>query len=140
MASALVDTGAFVAWFDRSDAHHRRARAFFTSFEGSLVTTWPVLTETCHLLPPTVAIKFMRFMAEGHVGVIELPAHAVGEVTRLMAKYLDRPMDLADASLVWAAEEAETTAVASVDRHDFATYRTKSGKPFLNLFFPADHP
>ncbi|HXT94955.1 MAG TPA: hypothetical protein VN853_01565 [Polyangia bacterium] len=38
---------------------------------------------------------------------------------RLMVEYDDRPMDLADASLVAAAESLRTTKIFTIDRRDF---------------------
>jgi len=40
-------------------------------------------------------------------------------------------MDLADASLVTAAESLETTRVFTLDRNDFATYRARRGHRHL---------
>jgi predicted nucleic acid-binding protein len=44
-----------------------------------------------------------------------------------MEVYADRPMDLADASLVTAAEALGTRRVFTIDRHDFETYRVRRG-------------
>lgn len=44
----------------------------------------------------------------------------------LMAQYADRPMDLADASLVAAAESLSVRRVFSVDS-DFLSYRLANG-------------
>ena len=43
------------------------------------------------------------------------------ENEELMETYADRPMDLADASLIVAAEELRTCKVFTVDRDDFQT-------------------
>jgi predicted nucleic acid-binding protein len=45
----------------------------------------------------------------------------------LMEEYADHPMDLADASLIAAAEALDTRRVFTVDRRDFATYRVRRG-------------
>ena len=45
----------------------------------------------------------------------------------LMETYADQPMDLADASLIVAAEELKTCKVFTVDRNDFQTYRVRRG-------------
>jgi len=45
----------------------------------------------------------------------------------LMAQYADHPMDLADASLIVAAEVLRTTTIFTIDRGDFATYRIRRG-------------
>jgi len=39
----------------------------------------------------------------------------------------DHPMDLADASLIAAAESLGTKKVFTIDRRDFATYRVRLG-------------
>ena len=44
-----------------------------------------------------------------------------------MEQYADHPMDLADASLIVAAEALNTRKVFTVDRHDFSTYRVRRG-------------
>jgi predicted nucleic acid-binding protein len=49
----------------------------------------------------------------------------------LMETYADRPMDLADASLIVAAEEFKTRKVVTVDRDDFQTYRIRRGHRHL---------
>ena len=45
-----------------------------------------------------------------------------------MDDYADQPMDLADASLVTAAENLRTTKIFTLDRRDFLTYRAKIGR------------
>jgi uncharacterized protein len=52
----------------------------------------------------------------------------------MMRKYADRPMDLADASLVWLANSTGVTDIITVDRADFAVYRTNKRKAFKNVF------
>lgn len=48
-----------------------------------------------------------------------------------METYADRPLDLADASLIVAAEELKTCKVFTVDRDDFQTYRVRRGHRHL---------
>ena len=43
-------------------------------------------------------------------------------------------MDLADASLVWLAEKTGVTDIITIDRADFAVYRTSKRKSFKNRF------
>ncbi|WP_050988061.1 hypothetical protein [Thiothrix nivea] len=52
---------------------------------------------------------------------------AVRTALSLMEKYIDRPMDLADASLVVAAQLLGTNRVFTVDRNDFFVYRIAIG-------------
>ena len=55
-------------------------------------------------------------------------------LSKMMRKYADRPMDLADASLVWLANQACVTDIITIDRADFAVYRTNKRKTFRNVF------
>lgn len=51
-------------------------------------------------------------------------------IVELIRKYADRPMDLADASMVWAAEFSGTLQILTADQADFEIYRTKAGRTF----------
>lgn len=53
---------------------------------------------------------------------------AVPRLAELLRKYADRPMDLADASMLWAAEQVMATQILTADRADFEIYRTKAGR------------
>jgi uncharacterized protein len=52
-----------------------------------------------------------------------------GNATRLFpdGRYADHPMDLADASLVVAAEVLRTSKIFTIDRQDFEAYRLQRG-------------
>lgn len=49
----------------------------------------------------------------------------------LMEIYANGPMDLADASLIVAAEELKTCKIFTVDRDDFHSYRARRGHRHL---------
>lgn len=134
----LADTGFFVALVVRTDAHHRDAVEAAKKYGGEgLMTTWPVLTETTHLLlragGPDVVCAFLDSIDGGAATLFELEPRHVSRVTALMQKYRDLPMDLADASLVICAEERDDGRILSTDARDFRAYRFKRRKPFKNL-------
>ena len=133
MNAALVDTGPLVALFVRSDPDHARVSAWLRGFRGRLLTTWPVLTEVCHFLTPAVVLRFLRWVEAGGVVLAEVPPEGLDPVIRMMEKYLDRPMDLADASLVWLAGQSGVREVLTVDKGDFAVFRTPQGKSFKDV-------
>lgn len=54
-------------------------------------------------------------------------------IADLMERYADLPMDLADASLVWLADEAGVRDIATFDERGFSVYRLSGGKRFNNL-------
>ena len=134
--NALVDAGPLIALFDKDDKHHSRARDVLARTKATLVTTWPVVTETWHMLD---------FSAEAQLGMLEwiyrgaarLHLQTEVDLERLIGltkRYRDRPMDLADASLVLASEQLGLLEIISVDR-DFDIYRSGGKKRFVNLFY-----
>jgi uncharacterized protein len=125
----LVDTGPLVALFDPRDAHHGRCREFLRSFREPLSTTMPVLTEVFHVLSPGSrgASRVRDFVGEHGLGVWFMDAERLQRAFELMERYADHPMDLADASLIVAAEALGTRKVFTVDRRDFNAYRIRRG-------------
>ena len=55
------------------------------------------------------------------------------ELQALMAQYHDRPMDFADATLVYAATHESLSLILTVDHDDFETYRIAGRKRFTIL-------
>ncbi len=133
----IADTGFFVALANRADKDHEVAKAALASLEEGLVTTWPVLTETTHLLASRLGTpSLLAFIASARAGsfaIFDLAASHLPRVEALMKQYAALPMDLADASLVVLAEAQNDGRILSTDRRDFRTYRWKQRKPFKNL-------
>jgi hypothetical protein len=125
----LVDTGPLVALFDPADGSHRRCLEVLKRIDQPLWTTVPVLTEAFHLLTPDSlgAERLMDFVQDKGLGIWYLGDEAVERSFELMRKYADVPMDLADASLVVAAESLQVRKVFTLDRNDFAIYRVRRG-------------
>jgi len=128
----LIDTGPLVAWLDRGDRDHARVGAFLAGFRGRLLTTWPVLTEVCHLIPGYIVPRFLRWV-EASVELHELPTAAVSDLAARIEKYHDLPMDLADTSLVWLADQIGVLEILTLDERDFGVYRLAGGQRFRNV-------
>jgi uncharacterized protein len=128
----LVDTGPLVALFDRRDSSHGRCRDALADISEHLVTTVPVLTEAFHLLAPASrgSLALREFIGAGGLDVWYMDRPSLKRCFDLMVKYADHPMDLADASLVAAAEALRTTRVFTIDRADFDAYRARIGKSY----------
>jgi predicted nucleic acid-binding protein len=125
----LVDTGPLIALFDPRDAQHARCREILESIRAPLQTTLPVLTEAFHILSPDSrgSDSLREFVLLGGTGVWFFDAPSLERAFELMEVYRDHPMDLADASLIAAAEALGTRKVFTIDRRDFGTYRVKRG-------------
>lgn len=131
----LVDTGPLVALFDPQDAQQARCREVLRTIQESLYTTILVLTEAFHLLSPGSygADRLRDFIIQGGLSVGFMDEPNVQRAFELMEGYADHPMDLADASLIVAAEALRTTKVFTIDRHDFATYRIRRGYRYYGV-------
>ena len=124
----LVDTGPLVALFDPADGSHERCVETLKAIEEPIATTVPVLTEAFHLLGPgSIGAQGLRdFIAKGKLAVLHIDDSVLERAFELMKKYADKPMDLADASLVALAERFSLRTVFTLDR-DFTVYRIKHG-------------
>jgi uncharacterized protein len=128
----LVDTGPLVALFEPKDDAHESMVACLAGIGGRLLTTLPVLTEAFHLLEPGSrgAAALSDFIDGRGLDVWFLDAAELRRALELMRRYADHPMDLADASLVAAAERHRTTKILTLDRGDFTTYRARIGRTY----------
>lgn len=133
----IADTGFWVALLDRKDKYHTASKRALQKHNEPLITTWPVMTETCYLLirkrDGSVASSFIQNYSQGLFDVFELSKSHSARVSQLMQQYADLPMDLADASLVILAEHLGHGRILSIDQRDFNTYRWKNTEPFENL-------
>ena len=131
----LVDTGPFVALFDPQDALHSRCKNILKSIHAPLSTTVPVLTEAFHLLTPqSLGADALRdFILQGGVSVWFMDEANLERAFELMKQYADHPMDLADASLIVAAESLGTARIFTIDHQDFSTYRIKRGHRLVRV-------
>lgn len=132
--ATLVDAGPLIALLSPRDHDHTRCVAFFRGFTGSLITTWPVVTEASHMLSPRVnaQIALLKWIERGALEVRHIDVEAARIMIAYTEKYRDRPMDLADASLVALAVETGITDVASIDS-DFDIYRLPNKSKLKNL-------
>lgn len=131
----LVDTGPLVALFDRKDANHARCVKVLRLLRESIATTTPVLTEAFHLLQPasTGAERLREFVVKGGLAVWYFESATLLRAFELMEQYADHPMDLADASLVTAAEAYASRRIFTIDRNDFESYRVRRGHRHLSF-------
>jgi uncharacterized protein len=142
MPSVLADSGPLAALYNRRDKHHLSAVEFFRAHGARLrcLTTWEVVSEVMYFLDFSAAAQgdFLDWLHVGHqrglMQIASLTPEDLPSLSKMMRKYADRPMDLADASLVWLANKTGVTDIITIDRADFAVYRTAGRKAFRNLF------
>jgi predicted nucleic acid-binding protein len=103
------------------------------SFQGELITTWPVMVETVHLLPIRTGVAFLKWVSVGGAVIHEMPPQTVTIIATWVDKYADNAMDVTDASLVWLADRVGVLDILTIDDAHFASYRTPGGKALHNL-------
>ena len=129
MSSLLVDTGPLVALADKRDNAHAECKTFLAAYRGRLLTTWAVLTEFSHLAPSVSAtLPLYRWIDKGGLELLPLGHDELVRAIDWIEKYADRPMDLADASLVVAAMVTGIHTVWTHERNDFETCRLPGRK------------
>lgn len=130
-----IDTGPIVALFDKNDDKHSLCLNIFKKIQEPLITTWPVLTEVFYLLSfsSNVQDDLWEFIERGVVSIYDIDKDLMKTCRRLMKKYHDLPMDLADATLVAVAEAENIQTIFTLDHKDFRIYKKEQGKHFRLL-------
>ena len=133
MNRLLVDTGPLIALANKQDKYHQKCSDFLASYRGRLLTTWSVLTEFSHLAHSVNAtLALYQWIERGGMEINPLGRDELVSTIDWITRYADRPMDLADASLVITAIKTGCVDVWTLDRADFETYRLP-GRKHLRL-------
>jgi predicted nucleic acid-binding protein len=132
----IVDSGPLVALLVGTDDHHRWTVERLRELRPPLLTCEPVLAEVAHLVRRVRhgIDRFVDLLLSELLDVdfdVMVERRAIG---RLLRKYADRPMSLADACIVRLAELNDRASVFTVDG-DFAVYR-KHGRRAIPLIMP----
>jgi predicted nucleic acid-binding protein len=134
MQNTIIDSGPLIALFDSNDKYHKQVLAFMQSFQGELITTWAVVTEVSHMLDfnLNVQIDFLRWIELGGISIYDLNKKDLTEIIKMMSKYTNVPMDLADSSLMLVAQNHNIKNIISIDS-DFDIYRMLKKQSLNNL-------
>ena len=134
MLKTIIDSGPLIALFDRSDKYHNKVLDFIKSYKGKLVTSWAVITEVSHMLDFNlqVQIDFLKWCEVGGIEVYDISQTEISNIRIMMEKYIDVPMDLADATLMYIANKENIKNIVSIDS-DFDIYRTLKKQSLNNL-------
>ncbi len=131
-ANALIDTGAMLALLDRTDRWHRICVEAFEQLRLPLVTSEAVLTELFHLAGDSrhEMEAAWRLVRPGAIVLAAIEDSELAQIQALMSRYADRPMDFADATLVYLAKREALSTIFTVDPTDFDTYRIEGRRRF----------
>jgi predicted nucleic acid-binding protein len=132
----LTDAGPLIALIDADEPDHVACLEALDLVALPLVTTWPAFTEAMYLLGQAGGVKgqraLWRLVQTDRLVVADLSRSAVERSARLMDQHADRPMDLADATLVAYAEEHGHRRIFTLDA-DFQVYRLRGRQKFETI-------
>jgi len=123
--SVLADAGFVVALLSSRDNHHEWAMMQASEYPPPWSTCEAVLSEAFHLLGERGATNLGALLRRRALLVTFELAENVEPVVRLIEKYANIPMGLADACLVRMTETLADPIVLTTDE-DFRVYRRHS--------------
>lgn len=138
--SYVLDTGPLVAFLNEEDAHHAWAVEALGEVRPPLATCEAVLSEATFLLGRARRARRPAWLAPIELVQRGLLAPTfslraeVDPVAKLLERYADVPMSLADACLVRMTELASSTTVITLDE-DFRVYR-RNGRSRIAVIAP----
>jgi predicted nucleic acid-binding protein len=125
----IVDTGPLVAAAWAGDRDHRRCVDLLGGARWPLLVPALVAAEAAYLigsrLGAAAELAFGRAFASGELVLEPLDPTDLDRVVELMARYVDLPLGMADASVVAAAERLGATEIATLDRRHFSVVRPR---------------
>lgn len=129
----LTDAGPLIAIIDADEPDHASCVNALNRLTIPLITTWPAFTEAMYLLARAGGTRaqqpLWRLVRTDRLVLADLSPSAIDRSARLMDQYADRPMDLADATLVALAEERGDRRIFTLDS-DFQIYRFRGRQRF----------
>jgi predicted nucleic acid-binding protein len=104
----------------------------FEQLRLPLMTSEAVLTELFHLVGESrhEMEAAWRLIRSGAITLAAIENSELPQMHTLMSRYADRPMDFADATLVYLAKRETLSTVFTVDHADFETYRIEGRRRF----------
>jgi predicted nucleic acid-binding protein len=134
--NVLIDSGPIVASLRTRDSHHAWARAHFEATNQPFLTCESVISESLFLLQGTPGGKkaLCGLLERKLISVDFSLASELPEILRLIRRYDDVPMSLADACLVRMAEQWDDATVLTTDG-DFRVYR-RNGRHTVPVIMP----
>jgi uncharacterized protein len=129
----IVDTGPLVALLNRTDTHHGWVVQQLQGIAPPMITCEAVLAEATYLTRSVLGarVALIEMVGEGFLSIGLSLAEQHGAILKLVRRYTDVPMSLADACLVRLAEMHPQSPVLTLDS-DFKVYR-KNGRQVIDM-------
>jgi uncharacterized protein len=129
----LCDTGVLLCLVDRTQPQHQDYKQVVMRLREPLMTTWACLTEVMYLALRQggwqMQKQVAKYLLDNLLTIYDVQNSDYDRLFELMEQYQDRPMDLADATLVLTAERTGVNQILTLDS-DFLFYRIADRESF----------
>jgi predicted nucleic acid-binding protein len=135
----LCDAAPLFCSVDKSQPRHLAVKTFLKNNPSPLITTWACFTEAMYLSLQRggwlMQNQLGKLLLNNLINLNSIKTSDYSRLFKLMEKYQDRPMDLADATLVVTAESLKIRKILTFDS-DFFFYLINDKEPFdvINIF------
>jgi hypothetical protein len=129
----LCDSGVLLCLVDLTQSQHQAYKQAVKQLDPTLLTTWPCLAEAMYLAFRRGGWRLQKdlgqLLLDKLLMTYEIQEQDYRRLLELMEQYRDRPMDLADATLVLVAERTGDRQILTLDS-DFLFYRIGNRETF----------
>ncbi len=136
----LLDTSGILAAFDSAEPQHEVAARCLLAARPPFLLSPFVLAEVDYLLLRHIGMQaetvFLQDVSHGAYKLEPFTGEDVAEALKVLHRYADLRIGLAEASIVVLAERHSARDVLTLDERHFRTLRGPRGRPFRIL--PSD--
>jgi predicted nucleic acid-binding protein len=133
----IVDTSALLAYFDAAEPDHQAVSRVIDRSDEWLVVSPYVVAELDYLLATRVNVDaelaVLRELSSNAWELAEFAAPQLEEAIKIIEKYRDQHIGIADASNVVLADMYRTRTIVTLDRRHFGILRPIRGGRFTIL-------
>lgn len=130
----ILDAGPLIAALNSRDEYHQWACDILESLGPTFYSCPEAMAEAAAMTGQAEAI--VEMVQAGEIVLAFDLAQQTSGVLKLLRKYSDREMDLADACVVRMTELIRDCQVITLDRADFSVYR-RNGRDLIPIVAPS---
>lgn len=133
----VADTSGLLAFFNRREPQHQDVRRFVDAEPDALVVSPYVVAELDYLLATRLGVDaelaVLHELSSGAYDLAQVAARDLASIVRVIERYGDQEVGVADASLVVLAARYETRDILTLDHRHFTVLRPLNGGRFRML-------
>jgi predicted nucleic acid-binding protein len=130
----IVDTSGLLAFFNDREPAHEAVRDILTGTDEALVVSPFVVAEVDYLVATRhgvdAELAVLRQLGSEAFEIPEFTTADVAKATRVVERYRDQQIGIADASLVILAARYRTRRIVTLDRRHFTVLKPARGHSF----------